>query len=133
MAAGGHFEKKLTKNVIITIMWYVISDQYWGIEPTSDIKMIILGFNASKFDKKRNSLLSAYIIHIAHFLNLYGADMWLILFRWVTYIDMINILKASQLDIIRSVHKKISRFLPKVNRLQRQKNEHYEHWGCFII
>ena len=46
--------------------------------------MIILGFKAAKFDKKQNSLLLAHIIHIAHFLNLYGADMRLISCRWVT-------------------------------------------------
>ena len=47
--------------------------------------MIILGFKTLKLDKKQNSLLLAYIMHIAHFLNLYGADMRLISCRWVTY------------------------------------------------
>ena len=47
--------------------------------------MIILGFNASKFDKKQNSLLLAHIMHIAHFFNLYRADMRLISCKWVTY------------------------------------------------
>ena len=48
--------------------------------------MVILGFKASKFDKKQKSLLLAHIMPIAHFLNLYGADMRLISCRWVTYI-----------------------------------------------
>ena len=48
--------------------------------------MVIIGLKASTFDKKRNSLLLAHIMHIAHFLNLYGADMRLILSRWVTNI-----------------------------------------------
>ena len=46
-----------------------------GVEPISSIKMIILDFEAATFDKKQNLLVLAHIMHIAHFLNLYGADM----------------------------------------------------------
>ena len=35
--------------------------------------MVIIGVKASKFDKKRNLILLAHIMYIAHFLNLYGA------------------------------------------------------------
>ena len=53
-----------------------ISDQYWGVVPIPGLKMVNLGFKASHFHtKKLNSLLKANIMHIAHFLNLYGADM----------------------------------------------------------
>ena len=56
-----------------------------AVEPISSIKMIILDFEASTFDKKQNLLVLAHIMHIAHFLNLYGADMRLISCRWVKY------------------------------------------------
>ena len=49
--------------------------------------MIILGLETSKFDKKQNLLLLAHIMHIAHFFNLYGADMRLISCRWVTILS----------------------------------------------
>ena len=50
--------------------------------------MIILSFKASKFDKQQNSPLLADIMHIANFLDLYGADKRLISCRWVTYISV---------------------------------------------
>ena len=56
-------------------MSFLNSDYYWGVEPISGLKMIILGTKTSTFGKKQNSLLSAHIMHIAHFLNLYGADV----------------------------------------------------------
>ena len=37
-------------------------------------------------DKKQNSPLLAQIMHVAHFLNLYGADMRFISCKWATYI-----------------------------------------------
>ena len=86
MATSGHFENKLPSNLIINIMQYVISDWYRGVEFIFGPKMIILGFKALKFDKKQNLLILAHIMHIVHFLNLYGADMRLISCRWVTFV-----------------------------------------------
>ena len=50
----------------------------------------VKGLKHKNLTKKQNSPLLAHIMHIAHFLNLYGADMRRISCRWVTYNQPLN-------------------------------------------